>query len=663
VHSNEEVRRNCALCLQFDLDEEDLQNLALDDDSPVDAVIALLSKMKRPPDSSLALFIKGLFSDDFDTRETDAPRGLKRLGDRAALPVTDVALDMANSLDARCAALQALAQLKPLPEAAIDGIRSLLPEHGKLGSFAALALANQGQRDQDLVDKIVAGVAAGENGFRACAKGLPEAAIIPAAIAQLRAADMPGKQRLATLLGEVGYREPAAAQAVVDEFVTAADDTLRNRLANALRNFEELAVPPALVALAEYSSDEQIIRLMEGLEFLGPDASAAIPALLPLLEHANPEVGFYVAKAIAAIDPSLSAIVPHLLRALTSANLSRRYEAMNRIEWMGEFAAPYVDQLIELLDDEEFRCSAAHTLGSIGTISATAIPKLAELMYVVDHESVVASDAVDALGRTGHPDAAAHLLAALDNEGKLDDVIQALKWMPQHAEIFLDKLRAMLNGPYRLKAVTALGEFGEAAAAAAPDVIALLDDSDGDIRMAAIRALEELEAGAEQLMALAKSGEAEVRLAALEGLGGPRPAEAIPLLMEAAASEIVPEAKAAMRALSRYRERAPAEFLPLVMRRLDEGKDDFRWAAIDAIQNLGPLAHQATSRIVPLLTNKDCYETAFNTIEAIGPPAARDALPELERLTSSLTHRSLARRAIWALSPQRARELHLKPTR
>jgi HEAT repeat protein len=158
---------------------------------------------------------------------------------------------------------------------------------------------------------------------------------------------------------------------------------------------------------------------------------------------------------VSAIDPARPEVVPHLLGALDSVNVGRRYEAMNRIEWMGEFALPYVDRLIELLDENEFRCRAAQVLGSIGPMSAAAIPKLAKLMYGVDHESVVASDAVNALGRTAHPDAAAHLLKALDDGGKLDDVLKALRWMPQHADIFLSKLRSMLSGPYRLKAVEA----------------------------------------------------------------------------------------------------------------------------------------------------------------------------------------------------------------
>jgi HEAT repeat protein len=178
--------------------------------------------------------------------------------------------------------------------------------------------------------------------------------------------------------------------------------------------------------------------------------------------------------------------------------------------------------------------------------------------------------------------------------------------------------------------------------------------------MEAIQALERLGAGGEQLMALVQSGEGEVRLAALRGLGGARPADAIPLLMHALASEDIAEAKAAMQALSRYGEQAPAEFLALVMRRFDEGRDDLRWAAINAFQKLGPLAHLAASRVVPLLAHKDFSETAFNTIEAMGPAAAEAALPELERLTQSLTHRGLARRVIWAISPQRAKELQLK---
>jgi len=652
IHSDEEVRETCCMFSKFDLDDDDLRQLNLAEDDPVNAVIAMLCKMGVPPASSLSLLMRGLFSDDYDTRVTSSPRALLRLGEASIQPVTDLALDTNQPVNARCGALRVLARMKSLPAETVQQIRPILQESGQLPIYAAVALAGQGLVDETVIDRLVAGVEDDELDVKGCLRRLPEQQTVPVLITHLKLADDRKKHELSMLLGELGWNSPAAAQAVVDEFASAIDNTLRNRLANALREFEELAVPPALSALATYGRDEQIIWLMEGLEFVGPSAISALPALVSLLDHQNAEVVFYAAKAMAAIDPTQPSVILPLLHALLADQSPRRYESMNRLKEMGESAAPCVPRLIELLDDPKYRESATQVLGWIGPAASAAIPRLAELM----NASNESSSPIESLGRIQHADAVPYLIAALDNERKIKHVCKAFVWLKSVAGPAVEKLRRMLASPYRLDAVKALGDLEHAAKSAAPDLTFLLDDSDQELRIAAITTLGKLRAGGPRLIELAQDDNAKIRIAALESLGGERLVAAVPLLMAAAESLDSDTATAAFRGLAAYGKDAPVEFVPLLMQHFADGNDEIKWAVLGALERLGPTAAPSVPMLIAALSKDQYYEHAFRSLEAMGPAAA-NALPELERLLTTRKYRYFARSAIWKIAPERGREL------
>lgn len=653
IHPDDQVRGSCCMFVKFDLDEDDLRQLHLKDGDPINAVLAMLSKMETPPASTLNLIMLGLDSDDYDTRVTAAPIALVHLGAQSIEPVTELALDIHRSERARCAALGVLAQLKPLPTVTLQRLRSILDENGQLPIYAAVALTGQGIVDEKIIDRLVAGAQNEELDVKARLRRLPSEQTVPIVIAHLRRADDRKKQELAMLLGELGWNTPAAAEALVDEFANASDDTLRNRLANGLRYVEDLAVPPALNALSTYTRDEQFIWLMEGLEFVGRAAFKAIPRLLPLLQHQNPEVAFYTAKTISAIDPTQPGIVPLLLDALSDVRSRRRYEAMNRIQWLRQDAAAYVPGLIQLLDEEEFRERATQVLGEIGPAASAAIPRLVELM----NESNYSSSPITSLAKLQNRETLPHLIAALDNERKLEQIIESLHWMKSIAEPMVAKLRTLLNGPYRLNVIKGLAELEEKASSAAPDLINLLDAEDLETRLAAINALGKLKSGGTRLVELAQDEDEKIRIAALTSLGGPKPIQAIPILMAAAESADLAIAGAAFQGLAGYGEDAPREFVPLLQRRFAEG-DDIKWPILSALQQLGAAAEPFLPTLIPLLSKMQYHEPAFWTLDAIGP-AAITALPELERLLKTRQYRLYARSSIWKIAPERARELQL----
>ncbi|HQZ69673.1 MAG TPA: hypothetical protein PLY87_31525 [Planctomycetaceae bacterium] len=249
VHADETVRTNCCMFLKLDLDDSDLRKLDLKDNDPADAVIGLLCKMDAPPVSAGALLIRGLCSDDYDTRETRAPLAILRLGTTLIQELIQLARDQSKPLEARCVALRILGKMKPLSADVLQQIRQFLDATGKLAAFAAVAMAEQGDETDTVIRKLVTGLNDDDHAQR-CLRRIPANLTIPPLISYLKVASESEKQHVSMLLGKVGWNSPEAAQAVVNELTFAADSTLRNRLANALKEFEGLAVPPVVNALA-----------------------------------------------------------------------------------------------------------------------------------------------------------------------------------------------------------------------------------------------------------------------------------------------------------------------------------------------------------------------------------------------------------------------------
>ena len=88
---------------------------------------------------------------------------------------------------------------------------------------------------------------------------------------------------------------------------------------------------------------------------------------------------------------------------------------------------------------------------------------------------------------------------------------------------------------------------------------------------------------------------------------------------------------------------------------LQDQDEDFRYAAADVLQDLGPEAVQAVPSLITVISNdvEDVRMEALRAIEAIGPSAS-EAIPALiEALESDSTSiRSLAADAIAAIKPQ-----------
>src|SRR5206468_1321100 len=129
IHGNDKVRSNFSMCgPRLEITEQDLEDLALKEDTPLDAVIAALCRMERPPMAALNLLVRGLFSEDYDVRESWAPAALLRLGQAAENAIFEVASDHRNAENARCAALRTYSEMAPLRPPIVHAMRSILSE-------------------------------------------------------------------------------------------------------------------------------------------------------------------------------------------------------------------------------------------------------------------------------------------------------------------------------------------------------------------------------------------------------------------------------------------------------------------------------------------------------------------------------------------------------
>lgn len=188
------------------------------------------------------------------------------------------------------------------------------------------------------------------------------------------------------------------------------------------------------------------------------------------------------------------------------------------------------------------RAEAARTLGKLGPRASAAVP---DLVAVFDRlrgaeQETLQEALVEALGQIGS--AAKPALANLaKGKGRSTDIDQALKRATeqiltasdsQDVELLLQQLLSR-DAATRLRAVKALGDLGPGAKAAAPALLAVLGDTDADVRRGAITALRLVQPGTKPPEALVKAiavdlkdPDANLRLLAVRTLGRIGPAAA-----------------------------------------------------------------------------------------------------------------------------------------
>ena len=460
-----------------------------------------------------------------------------------------------------------------------------------------------------------------------------------------KAAD--ARRHAAMALGFIG----ADLERVVPKLVQALED-------EADLTFQGEGMKVHLVRVASAAAD--------ALGNLGPGAFKALPALLESAQFGNGRA----LVALAKIAPNS----PDVLGALTNA--------------VADFTKPQ-----RLPQEGEYRLHALAALSMAAKASPEALiafirslddgdPRfrsmVARQLIRLRPDSLEADRRVTELLEKGTSRQRAWLAAALAQAGVKDD---------RTRDILVRRLREE-NPEYLQTCVEGLGSFGERAAVAVPIIARLAKSNEGELRLAALQALQQIGvetpevsgavlanmnandetlrttaiASLTRLRRTARQAEpvlfellghpdAIVRQAAANALGEVHasPEQAIPALKAALADSGYGVASSALTSLGKFPE-AAEQLLPIFIQAMTTTN---AWAAAIALGDLGPRAALAVPDLTRALTNT-LDGTRNNSAFALGKigPSAKDALPALENALNDAESgvRRNAAMALWRIA-------------
>lgn len=256
---------------------------------------------------------------------------------------------------------------------------------------------------------------------------------------------------------------------------SAKGDLLRIGAIQALGSFGALAAP-AVPALIDAMRDQDLLTrgfAAAVLAEIGPQAKAAVPQLIILLKS----------KDVVPLAPCSMGFGGKKTETERLAVIAAR--ALDRI---GPDARAAVTALTEALadSDEVLRYEAAKALGSIGADAAPAIPILVQVLN--DPERLVGDIAADALSRIGSAAIPALIEVLRGSKPEIRRrALTSLGGIGAKADVALPDLIRSLTDPdeeIRAAAANAIGLVGDAnaAMAAVPDIIAATKDTDRIVR-------------------------------------------------------------------------------------------------------------------------------------------------------------------------------------
>jgi HEAT repeat protein/S1-C subfamily serine protease len=371
--------------------------------------------------------------------------------------------------------------------------------------------------------------------------------------------------------------------------------------------------------------------------------------------------------------------VPDLCKALKEANPRLRLKVLSVLGQIGDLASEAVGDVAASLTegDAAVRTAAAEALGSIGKPARAALPELVRTL--ADPHPGVRSAARESLAKLGPPTKAdVPRLAALFREKDSDRrlaIVNSLRALKLDAGTSMALFGPLLKDPnrkIRVECIRILADQGKPARAAVyPQLLAMLEDADAEVRLAALAALPSLGPPEEgeriQLQEALRGTQPELRRYAAEALGmlGPKAAPSVPMLARALGDSEASVRSAAVAALVKTGKPAEslldevlalrgdsdpgvrknvAEFLGMVGRKTDvanillgmmgDGDEAVRAAVFKALHGLQPPPDKDdVQRYSAALKNPkaDVRRFAAAELARIGPDSAA-ALPTLLEL-------------------------------
>jgi HEAT repeat protein len=341
------------------------------------------------------------------------------------------------------------------------------------------------------------------------------------------------------------------------------------------------------------------------------DVASALPLLRKALQDKNTEVRFEAAKAWVALKAERNELKPILLQALQDKERLVRLRAVKHLGEMGARGDFVLPSLVVALQDKEevIRLEAVKTLEKLGVEAKAAIPALLEALEAKNHEMVAL--VVKALGKmAAEPNLVLSRLSQVFSNAKQsifskDKMRDALKGYGAAA---LPTLLSALRSPNRAfqeVALVGLGELGEKAKSAIPQMTPFLKEASAYRRLYAARSLAQIGARELALPALMKLldtqdwGIREDAVKAWKEVGK----AAIPALKQALQSESKRvQLEAARVLLSLGEERAAS--LSVLLRLLEEKDSSLRERAAYSLGELGAAAKEAIPTLERVLRDR-----------------------------------------------------------
>jgi HEAT repeat protein len=358
-------------------------------------------------------------------------------------------------------------------------------------------------------------------------------------------------------------------------------------------------------------------------------------------------------------------ILADQIAALQSPEQTSREMALSRMAQMGGRAREAVGAIVPLLKDpvEDVRMAAAQTLGRLGNPAEVSGPAL---LAALDDSSVsVRVAAIGSLRQLGweRPAVVQKLVGMATSESWLQRVAVAeglmiardLKEQPEAALAASAALVKLLADPYvlvRAAAARSLGASKVGTETAVPALIVAAGDADWRVRRDVASALgafgERAAAANEVLVALLRDTDHETRLRAGQSLRSVNPTGAFDLMLAAAKDRNEDIRSTAIEALGRYG--ATEQVIAAMIGALKDGSADVRFRAVRALDAMGAGAKPALEALTLSVNDRHCIvrEYACRALGRLGPEAI-SAVPVLIVASTDDWHGGTRKSALAAL--------------
>ena len=530
--------------------------------------------LPAPPDP-VELALKALetaLSDPSVSVRLQATLAASRIGAAAGVIVPSLVLSLKDADETvRCQAAEALGRIGGDSELTVAALVEMLPD-------ASAAVKAAAARALGALKKVAA----------------PAVSVL---VPLLQDRDESVRTAAAEAIAQVGPLEGAAAESLV-EGLSSSDNVVRAQTAEALGTIGVAAADaaPALVEAMTDDNDRVRSAAVEALGKIGESAAdIAVPGLVQALHDHDNEVSALAAEALGQMGESADGAIPALVRSLTHQNPQVRANAAEALGKMGAVAVGARSALEGAVRDEDggVRGEVLRALGAIGPPTPESLQAVDA--GLADADPLVRTAAVEAVGQWGDAgDRALPGLVGLLEDANDDVKLKAIQVLPKLAgatpAVIEGLCRRLLeddNPLVQVQAALALGQLGEAAAAAGGALLQIAQTGEVSVRDQAMRAIAMIQPPetTQAFTAGLKDASASIRMVASAGWmnAASIPEEAIPALIEALRD---PEAQVranAAHALARL-DALPSAAVPLLIECTADANDGLRMNAAMALK-------------------------------------------------------------------------------